>query len=188
MLYNIKSVYLHCVFHGIRFKVNKDWVSGKIPFFFCVCTPSFFFCTNKRKTKQKENSPSAFFFLLQHFSPLNKKNSLRSLRWVLLDGSCYQVISTSCLRWIFTWWFVFSSSFASLAEVNTSILQEERLLQRAKRCFIPTPHKTSRSVLIFLPLSGSAFWSVKNKKLFEHSEFFLFSEEKYWSRKKNSDG
>ena len=62
MLYNIKSVYLHCVFHGIRFKVNKDWVSGKIPFFFCVCTPSFFFCTNKRKTKQKENSPSAFFF------------------------------------------------------------------------------------------------------------------------------
>ena len=34
MLYNIKVVYLHCVFHGIRFKVNEDWVSGKIPFFF----------------------------------------------------------------------------------------------------------------------------------------------------------
>ena len=28
MLYNINHVYLHCVFHGIRFKVNKDWVSG----------------------------------------------------------------------------------------------------------------------------------------------------------------
>ena len=84
MLYNIKSVYLHCVFHGIRFKVNKDWVSGKIPFFFCVCTPSFFFCTNKRKTKQKENSPSAFFYLLQHFSPLNKKNSLRSNSFLFL--------------------------------------------------------------------------------------------------------
>ena len=27
MLYNIKVVYLHCVFHGIRFKVNEDWVS-----------------------------------------------------------------------------------------------------------------------------------------------------------------
>ena len=27
MLYNIKAVYLHCVFHGIRFKVNEDWVS-----------------------------------------------------------------------------------------------------------------------------------------------------------------
>ena len=28
MLHNIKSLYLHCVFHGIRFKVNEDWVSG----------------------------------------------------------------------------------------------------------------------------------------------------------------
>ena len=27
MLYNIKVVYLYCVFHGIRFKVNEDWVS-----------------------------------------------------------------------------------------------------------------------------------------------------------------
>jgi len=39
---------------------------------------SFFFCPNKRKTKQKENSPSAFFCLLRHFFPLKKKNSLRS--------------------------------------------------------------------------------------------------------------
>ena len=39
---------------------------------------SFFFCPNKRKTKQKENSPSAFFCLLQYFFPLKKKNSLRS--------------------------------------------------------------------------------------------------------------
>ena len=28
MLYNTKVVYLHCVFHGIRFKVNEDWVSA----------------------------------------------------------------------------------------------------------------------------------------------------------------
>ena len=28
MLYNIKPLSLHRVFHGIRFKVNKDWVSG----------------------------------------------------------------------------------------------------------------------------------------------------------------
>ena len=27
MLYNTKDVSLHCVFHGIRFKVNEDWVS-----------------------------------------------------------------------------------------------------------------------------------------------------------------
>ena len=39
---------------------------------------SFFFCPNKRKTKQKENSPSAFFCLLRYFFPLKKKNSLRS--------------------------------------------------------------------------------------------------------------
>ena len=24
MLHNIKSLYLHCVFHGIRFKVNNE--------------------------------------------------------------------------------------------------------------------------------------------------------------------
>ena len=29
MLYNIKPL----SFHGIRFKVNEDWESGKIPFF-----------------------------------------------------------------------------------------------------------------------------------------------------------
>ena len=34
MLHNINSLYLHCVFHGIRFKVNnEDWLSVKIAFF-----------------------------------------------------------------------------------------------------------------------------------------------------------
>ena len=34
MLNNIKSIYLHCVFHGIRFKVNnEDWLSVRIAFF-----------------------------------------------------------------------------------------------------------------------------------------------------------
>ena len=91
MLYNIKVVSLHCVFHGIRFKVNEDWVSVidtllflYIPLVFACVFPSFFFCPNKRKTKQKENSPSAFFYLLQHFSPLNKKNSLRSNSFLFL--------------------------------------------------------------------------------------------------------
>ena len=36
MLYNIKPLSLHRVFHGIRFKVNEDWESGKIPFFILV--------------------------------------------------------------------------------------------------------------------------------------------------------
>ncbi len=36
MLYNIKhALSLHCVFHGIRFKVNfKDWVVVRQPFLF----------------------------------------------------------------------------------------------------------------------------------------------------------
>ena len=91
MLYNIKTLPLHCVFHGIRFKVNEDWVSAIDTLLFCIyiisfaCAfSSFFFCPNKRKTKQKENSPSAFFYLLQHFSPLNKKNSLRSNSFLFL--------------------------------------------------------------------------------------------------------
>jgi len=34
-LYNINTLSLHCVFHGIRFKVsNEDWLSGWQPFLF----------------------------------------------------------------------------------------------------------------------------------------------------------
>ena len=37
MLNNIKPLYLHCVFHGIRFKVNnEDWLSVRIAFFMPV--------------------------------------------------------------------------------------------------------------------------------------------------------
>jgi len=37
MLQNIKCIYLHCVFHGIRFKVNnEDWLSRDNLFFFNV--------------------------------------------------------------------------------------------------------------------------------------------------------
>ena len=36
MLNNIKPLYLHCVFHGIRFKVNnEDWLSV-MDSLFCV--------------------------------------------------------------------------------------------------------------------------------------------------------
>ena len=36
MLHNIKCIYLHCVFHGIRFKVNnEDWLSVRMAFF-CI--------------------------------------------------------------------------------------------------------------------------------------------------------
>ena len=37
MLHNINSLYLHCVFHGIRFKVNnEDWLSGIDSLFLCL--------------------------------------------------------------------------------------------------------------------------------------------------------
>ena len=62
MLYNIKSVYLHCVFHGIRFKVNKDWVSGKIPFFFFVYVLHHFsFARTKEKRSKKKIRRLHFF-------------------------------------------------------------------------------------------------------------------------------
>ena len=53
MLYNIKVVYLHCVFHGIRFKVNEDWVSviDTLLFFCesCGLRVAFFSCHTPKK-------------------------------------------------------------------------------------------------------------------------------------------
>ena len=46
MLYNINHLSLHCVFHGIRFKVNKDWLSGIDSLLF-LYTPFICFFTPK---------------------------------------------------------------------------------------------------------------------------------------------
>ena len=43
MLYNINHLSLHCVFHGIRFKVNKDWLSGIDSLLFYIPFPFLFF-------------------------------------------------------------------------------------------------------------------------------------------------
>ena len=41
MLHNINPLYLHRVFHGIRFKVNnEDWLSVRIAFFYARNSPS----------------------------------------------------------------------------------------------------------------------------------------------------
>ena len=48
MLYNIKVVHLHCVFHGIRFKVNEDWVSAIDTLLFFVYIAHFY---SKKKAK-----------------------------------------------------------------------------------------------------------------------------------------
>ena len=45
MLYNIKPLHLHCVFHGIRFKVNKDWLSGIDSLLFYIYLPTLLFPT-----------------------------------------------------------------------------------------------------------------------------------------------
>ena len=43
LLISQKSVYLQCVFHSIRFKVNKkDWLSGIDSLFLCLFLCSFF--------------------------------------------------------------------------------------------------------------------------------------------------
>ena len=44
--------------------------------FLLNCRKGFSFLLPEQKKRNKENSPSALFVLLRHFSPLNKKNSL----------------------------------------------------------------------------------------------------------------
>ena len=45
-------------------------------FFLLKRREGFSFLLPEQKKRNKENSPSALFGLLRHFSPLNKKNSL----------------------------------------------------------------------------------------------------------------
>ncbi len=48
MLYNINLIPLHCVFHGIRFKVNEGWLSGIDSLLFLLF--SHFFLSKKIPT------------------------------------------------------------------------------------------------------------------------------------------
>ena len=40
-----KSVPLHCVFHSIRFKVNKGWSKALLLFYVHTFSPSLFYIT-----------------------------------------------------------------------------------------------------------------------------------------------
>ena len=51
MLYNIKTLPLHCVFHGIRFKVNEDWVSVIDTLLFFVCILIIFLLPEQKKNE-----------------------------------------------------------------------------------------------------------------------------------------
>jgi len=62
MLYNIKVVHLHCVFHGIRFKVNEDWVSViDTLLFFMYVSFHFSFARTKEKRNKKKIRRLHFF-------------------------------------------------------------------------------------------------------------------------------
>ena len=56
MLYNIKALPLHCVFHGIRFKVNEDWVSA--------IDTLLFLCNMGIKIKGDVQTPPLFIYNL----------------------------------------------------------------------------------------------------------------------------
>ena len=68
MLYNIKTLPLHCVFHGIRFKVNEDWVSviDTLLFFMKVagCGLRFSATTHLRNKGYAVAAYPSFFVLL----------------------------------------------------------------------------------------------------------------------------
>ena len=94
MLYNINPISLHCVFHGIRFKVNKDWVSGIDTLLFLYTPYIFFFAplhvtlpinyiTFARKSRKQPSSlPERYWpfpYRKTHLS-LKKKLDLMSIK------------------------------------------------------------------------------------------------------------
>ena len=61
MLYNTKVVHLHCVFHGIRFKVNEDWVSVIDTLLFFVSIPFIFLLHEQKKNETKRKFAVCIF-------------------------------------------------------------------------------------------------------------------------------
>ena len=104
----------------------------------------FSFLLPEQKKRNKENSPSALFCLLRHFSPLNKKNSLRSNSFLFftlrkappLYGKKVRPDLTAFSQHRFARWVLVFSFFASL--VFLSSRAERRIsctsTPRAKRC------------------------------------------------------
>ena len=61
MLYNIKTLPLHCVFHGIRFKVNEDWVSVIDTLLFFLCILIIFLLPEQKKNEAKRKFAVCIF-------------------------------------------------------------------------------------------------------------------------------
>ena len=142
---------------------------------------SFFFCPNKRKTKQKENSPSAFFCLLRYFFPLKKKNSLRSNSFFFLTLQKAPTLHGKKKRPdldVF-WGGEETTSLRSLEWFFFIFLLPEQKKNETKRKF---------AVCIFLPTP--VFFSAKEKELAPLKQLFLFNAPKstYASRQKKEAG
>ena len=75
MLYNIKTLSLHCVFHGIRFKVNEDWVSAIDTLLFLYTYSSSRVAFLAQAARVFSSSRMAFHF----FCP-NKRNETKKIR------------------------------------------------------------------------------------------------------------
>ena len=86
--------------------------------------------------------------------------------------------------------WMYTRSFTTLCSALDDKLNERR---KKRKHHTPTSEamlrkKAERSGLTFWAWSGGECWSVKNKKLFEQSEFFLFSGNTCRSSSKSADG
>ena len=82
MLYNIKSVPLHCVFHGIRFKVNEDWVSAidTLLFFILLAQAAWLFISFARTKETKQRKFAVCIFLPTPILFSTEQKELASLK------------------------------------------------------------------------------------------------------------
>ena len=82
MLINIKKGRGRSIAAWAFFAQLPQGLVAQSPLGLSLCSRSsregFSFLLPEQKKRNKENSPSALFCLLRYFSPLNKKNSLRS--------------------------------------------------------------------------------------------------------------
>ncbi len=85
MFYNIKPFIFALCFHGIRFKVNKDWLSGIDSLFLYAYPPSF-------------NSNSSLFFAFMAFYPFLSINLSTQSTKILYFASIINVKRETQIR------------------------------------------------------------------------------------------
>ena len=61
---------MHCVFHGIRFKVNEDWVSAIDTLLFFIHTLTFSFALMQKKSNKRKNEAGDFWSGCVHLASL----------------------------------------------------------------------------------------------------------------------